>query len=55
MSENFLLIEHHGDQRFEIQGIIEGNKVHVHVNGKFINYYEDTETYLEVKITEGLV
>lgn len=54
MSKNFLLIEHDGDQRFQIQGIVEGKKIHVHVNGKHVNYYEDTETHLEVKITEGL-
>ena len=54
--KNFLLIEPEYDKNLiQIQGIINGKKVHIHVSGKYVHCYEGTEKHLDVKITEGLV
>jgi len=47
--KSFIILSDNGQQ---IDGIVNGKIVHVHINykEKVVNYYDDTEDHLEVSV-----
>lgn len=46
--KDFIMIITDRPIQAELSGIINGKTVHVHVNGKYVNYYEGTDEWLNI-------